>query len=191
MISSFGVVLDACCLVPITLCDALLSTADRRLYRPLWSVAILDEMERALVKNGVPADKAAYRREQMDLAFPEATIVGYEVLIPSMGNDEKDRHVLAAAVRGSAQIIVTANLRDFPEEVLEPLGIRAETPDDFLMDLLGFDPAEVLAAITGMAALKTRPPMTELDLLQRIGKAAPDFAAAVLMTLESDPRRSC
>lgn len=184
MISSFRVVLDACVLYPIALCDILLSTADRRLYRPLWSTRILDEMENALVRSGKDAAKIAYRRAEMERIFPDAAITGYEPLIPAMKNDEKDRHVLAAAVRVNAALIVTTNLKDFPDHVLHPLGIRAEHPDVFLMDLLGFDSPAVLAAIETMAEEKTRPPQTTLDILQRIGKNAPKFAAAALMLLE-------
>jgi hypothetical protein len=87
VISSFGVVLDACVLYPISLCDVLLSAADRRLYRPYWSKSILDEMEGALVRNGHAPEKIAYRRGEMERMFPEAEICGYEPLIEAMKND--------------------------------------------------------------------------------------------------------
>ncbi len=192
MISSFGVVLDACVLVPISLCDVLLSAADRRLYRPLWSLTILDEMERhaarMIERNGMSQVEAAagaqLRRRFMVDSFPEAEVTGYESLVAAMPNDERDRHVLAAAVRASAQVIVTANMRHFPNDALAPLGVVAQTPDDFLKDLLGFEPDVMIDVICDMAASKTRPPMTPLDILKRVGKAAPDFASAALIVIE-------
>ncbi len=193
MVTSFRVLLDACILVPITLCDTLLTLADRRLYVPLWSHEILDEMERTVTRlataqgQGVDdaAKSAAYRRSEMELAFPDAAIHGYEALISAMTNHEKDRHVLAAAARTHADMIVTSNTVDFPLAAAEPYGIKISTPDDFLQDVLRFDERLVLEAIRDMTAQKRRPPMTELDMLKRVAKSAPDFAAAVLTLLES------
>ena len=101
-----------------------------------------------------------------------------------MTSDEKDRHVLAAAVRASAQVIVTANVRDFPDGALAPLGIVAQTPDDFLKDLLGFDANAMIDVIRDMASAKKRTPMTPLDILKRIGKTAPNVAASALIVIE-------
>lgn len=193
MITSFRVILDACTLVPITLCDTLLFLADRRLYMPGWSSEILDEVERnaarLIAQSGASADEAAtaaaHRRKVMEHAFPDAAVYGYQALIPVMTNDEKDRHVLAAAVRANADIIVTANTKDFPRSATELYNIEIKTPDEFLMDLLGFDKRLVLESIKDMTAQKQRPPMTELDMLKRIGKNAPNFAAAALTLLES------
>jgi hypothetical protein len=70
----------------------------------------------------------------MRLAFPDAEVTGYESLIGSMANDEKDRHVLAATVRADAEILVTFNLRDFAEQALKPFDIAAVHPDEFLLN---------------------------------------------------------
>jgi predicted nucleic acid-binding protein len=198
VISSFGVVLDASALVPASLCDALLSAADHRLDRPMWSDAILDEMERNVARlfqqYGTSAHDAiyiaSYRRGEMIKSYPEAAITGYESLIGAMENDVKDRHVLAAAIRASAQVIVTADARGFPDSALGPFGIVAQTPDEFLKDLLGFDSSTMLDVIRNMAAAKSKPPMTELELLRRLGKCAPDFAASALIMLEEDDART-
>jgi hypothetical protein len=85
----------------------------------------------------------------------------------------------------NAALIVTTNLKDFPGDVLRSLGIRAQHPDQFLMDMLGYDQDTVLDTIRSIAAEKTKPPQTTLDILQRVGKNAPKFAAAALMMLES------
>ena len=69
----------------------------------------------------------AHLEAELRAHFSEAWISGYESLIPPMANDEKDRHVLAAAVHRQAPIIVTANLRHFKREHLEPYGVRALT----------------------------------------------------------------
>lgn len=68
----------------------------------------------------------------------------YEGLIPAMTNHEKDRHVLAAAVRANAELIVTDNKRDFPPNAVKPYEISVSTPDDFLLDQLDLSPDTVL-----------------------------------------------
>ncbi len=193
MVTSFRVALDACVLVPVTLCDTLLTVADRRLYVPLWSAEILNEMERAVtrlaVERGMTADNAAkaaaYRRSEMERTYPDAAVRGYEALIPVMTNDQKDRHVLAASVRGCAALIVTSNTADFPQAATQPYDIQVVTPDDFLQDVLEFDERLVVGAIRDMTAQKKHPPMTEFDMLKRIAKSAPNFAASVLSLLGS------
>jgi predicted nucleic acid-binding protein len=122
-------VLDACVLAPHPLHDTLLRLAEADLYRPLWSKEILIETERTVVtKLGEPPEKARKRITVMERSFPDAMTVGFEALIPEMTNDPKDCHVLAAAVAAGADVIVTANLADFPEAALAPLGSRPFTP---------------------------------------------------------------
>ena len=121
--SSFGVVLDACVLYPAALVDLLLRSARAGLYRPYWSAGILDELQRNLAKR-VGAERAAMRVAQMHQHFGEAEVTGYQHLVAAMTNHPKDRHVVAAAVRAGAQIIVTSNMRDFPDAALAPHGIE-------------------------------------------------------------------
>src|SRR5688572_12357053 len=107
----FIVVLDANVLFPFTLRDTLLRAAAADFYQLRWSAQILGEMTSNLVSSGtMTADKAARLRRTMENVFPEAAVTGYEALVPSMKNDEKDRHVAAAALKAGAQVIVTANL---------------------------------------------------------------------------------
>lgn len=99
--TSPSVILDACALVPIRLATTLLWLAERGLFQPLWSAAILDEVRRNLPKLGVDTDKAAHRVDQMQQSFGrEALITDLDHLIDQMTCDRKDRHVLAAAVHG-------------------------------------------------------------------------------------------
>jgi hypothetical protein len=134
LITSFGVVLDACTLFPAYLRDALLTTAHRGLYRPLWTAEILDEMQRNLVQRR-PDHKASYikLRAAIENAFPEAIVEGYAHLISSMTNHDGDRHVMAAAVKGHAQVVVTSNLKHFPPECAAPFDIEIQHPDEFLL----------------------------------------------------------
>ncbi len=134
--SSFGVVLDACMLIPAPLRDTLLRTAERGMYRLYWSELILEEVRRNLVKRGMtsPVD-AQDLINVMSGFFAEAFIRGFEMLVPCMTNDEKDRHVLAVAVMSKSQVIVTSNIQDFPDTALDPFGIEAQTPDEFLTHL--------------------------------------------------------
>lgn len=131
------VVLDACVLVPIRLATTLLWLAEAGLFQPLWSEPILDEVQRNLPKVGVTPEQARRRVAMMRDAFgAEALIDGVDDLVDQMGCDPKDRHVLAAAVRGGADTVLTFNLKDFPDEAAAPYGIGICHPDSFLAQLL-------------------------------------------------------
>lgn len=113
--SGFPVVLDACVLLPMATCDLLLRIADAKEYRPLWSKEILEEVERNLqISLKRTSHQAQKRVENMRRHFPDAEVLGYESLLPQMRNHPKDRHVLAAAVRANADLIVTFNLKISP-----------------------------------------------------------------------------
>ena len=129
----FKVVLDACVLYPFTIRDVLLEAAASAFYQVYWSETILDESLRNLIKDGrMTEEQTAKLSATMRRAFPEAQVTDYENLIPSMRNDKKDRHVVAAAVKAGAQVIVTSNKRDFYDL---PSGIEVQTPDEFLSNL--------------------------------------------------------
>ncbi|WP_250292283.1 PIN domain-containing protein [Frankia sp. CiP1_Cm_nod1] len=177
---TFPALLDACVLYPAYLCDTLLRLAEAEAYRPLWSADILDELRRNVVDAGVPADRVDRRINHMRRYFPDATVTGYEHLIDGMTNDPKDRHVLAAAVRTGAEVMVTFNLRDFPETTLKPYDIAAIHPDEFLLDQLDLYPGRTLEVLEQQAASYRREPTTVaalLPLLERTG--LPQFAAEV------------
>ena len=94
--------------------------------------------------------------------------LGYRELIPSMGNDEKDRHVTAAAVKAGCEVIVTYNLEHFQPEHLKPLDITARHPDEFLIDLYYLNPEVVVHALHQQgAALKEKRTISQvLDSLR-------------------------
>src|SRR5688572_8788121 len=102
MHSDFPVILDACVLATPRLCDLYLRLAEPpRLYTPFWSSEILNEVYRVQTtkfKKPYSVESANYWREEVTKAFPESSVIGWEGLVPAMTNDEKDRHVLAAAI---------------------------------------------------------------------------------------------
>ena len=180
-------VLDANVLYPVSLCDTLLRSAGDGLYRPLWSIEILTEMVRNLVADGRATQERAERRAMhMQQAFPHALVRGYEALIPMLTCDDEDRHVLAAAIRGKADVIITQNLADFPARALEPYDIQAQHPDRFLPDLLVQDRVVMMHAVREQAAALRNPPMTISQVLDALALHVPDFVAQVRADLEGE-----
>lgn len=145
---AFPALLDTCVLFPQYLTDTLLTQAAAGTFRPLWSGGILDELGRALGRETqMTPEQIEHRLGRMRKAFPDAEVNGYENLVDGMTNHPKDRHVLAAAVRGNVEVLVTDNVKDFPDEALKPFDIRAVTADDFLLDQLDLYPAASLSCL--------------------------------------------
>lgn len=111
----------------------------------------------------------------MQRSFPEAMIPEEEVarLSDSMTNDPKDRHVLAAAVVARADILVTFNVKDFPEASVSPYRVRIETPDTFLSGLFQADPEQFAQVIQAQAARLRRPAKTTQQLLDTLRQHVP------------------
>ncbi|MCC6393984.1 MAG: PIN domain-containing protein [Bryobacterales bacterium] len=172
------VVLDACVLANFSLCDTLLRFAEPpRLYEPKWSEEIIRETTRTLEsKLGWPTSLTAHLQAELRAHFGEAWISGYEPLIPQMTNDEKDRHVLAAAVHGEVPIIVTFNLRHFRSEHLAPWGIRALHPQSFLIEIFRQEESLVITKLEQQAADRSR---TLRQLLNILNATAPEFVAII------------
>lgn len=182
----YTAVLDACVLVPIALADTLLRVAEKGLYRPLWSDRILFEAQDAIeeIHPGIDAGK---RFTSMREAFDDALVTGWEELQPGIHlPDDDDRHVVAAAIRGGADAIVTANLTDFPATALGPLGLEAVHPDDFLLDQVGLSPPTLVQVIREQAAHTRKPRLTPQDLATRLGRAGvPGFADEILRLMST------
>jgi predicted nucleic acid-binding protein len=141
MKADFPALLDACVLVQAAVRDTLLRLFEQRLFLGRWTDEIIEETVRTLQNRlGRTEEQTSYLVSELRTSFPDAWVEqGYRELIPAMTNDEKDRHVLAAAVRAQCEVIVTYNLKDFPESVLNPFGITAKHPDEFLIDLYHLD----------------------------------------------------
>lgn len=177
----FSAFLDACVLVPIALADTLLRLAEADLYRPLWSVRVLDEMVSAIeaVHPNLADGAAKARGDAMQAAFDDACVTGWESLESGITiPDPNDRHVVAAALRGRADLIVTANLRDFPSVMLRSVGLEVQHPDDFLLNQLDLEPDFTMATLHRQAAATRRPAITTPVLLGHLAKCGvPRFAS--------------
>lgn len=186
--SSFTVVYDACVLYPAPLRDFLMWLALSGRFRARWTQEIHCEWKRNLLKNrpDLTMEQLDRTSNLMDQAIPDACVHDYEDLIAGLTlPDCNDRHVLAAAIRCGAGVIVTFNQKDFPGQSLEPFGIEAQHPDEFVDNLLALDAAAVVAAAQKQRQQLRLPAMDIdpfLDLLQRQGlvksvKALSDYRA--------------
>lgn len=166
----FVVLLDANVLYPATLRDFLLTLATTGLYRAKWTARIHDEWISNLLKKRPELESALARtREQMDTAVPDCLVTGYEPLIDGLAlPDPEDRHVLAAAIRSNAQIIVTHNLKDFPSDILDQYDIEAMHPDEFLEYQFGLRPNLVIKAAKAQRARWLNPSHTPEEYLERL-----------------------
>ena len=180
--ASFPVVLDACVLYPLMYRDFLVfaNLLGARLYEPVWSDQILDEMSRNLVEgNRLTPDRAANLVARMNRAYPDAIRNAPPDLIAAMTNDPKDRHVLATAVLARAEVIVTENLADFPAETLEPYGIEAQSLDRFLQHLMSLNQGAVVNVARFLLDHYKNPPFTAESLVQALAERTPGFAFAL------------
>lgn len=173
-------VVDANVLYSIELTDLLATLAVARLVRLHWSPTILDETRRNLAERHDLRIEAIDRRiEQMNRALPAALDEPDAKLIDSMPIAEHDRHVLALAVHVEADSIVTFNLRDFPVERCEPLGVVALDPDALVSEIASGDVGAVRTAVTAMARRRARPPVTFDQLVDRFEPTLPTFVEIV------------
>lgn len=172
-------VLDACVLYPTVLREILTGVAGAGAFTPLWSARILAEWQHAAARLGAGgATVAAGEIALLRARWPDAEIPADPALEARLSlPDPADCHVLAAALLGAAEAIVTLNLRDFPRNRLE--GLRALSPDDLLMDLWLADSAVVEAAVaqvqarTEQVSARAQPlrPLLKRAKLPRLGKA--------------------
>lgn len=129
---AYTALLDACVLYPAALRDLLMRLAVTDLYRAKWTSDIHDEWMRNLAarRPDIPRERIGRIRELMDSHVRDSIVENYAPLIAGLAlPDPKDCHVLAAAIKGRADVIVTFNLKDFPDEALAPYGIEAQHPD--------------------------------------------------------------
>lgn len=176
---SFPALFDTNVLYGALLNDYVLTLADYGLFRPLWSADILRELRKnlnAALEDPGLVDK---RVSTMERYFPDAMVEGYEPLIDQMTNDPKDRHVLAAAVRGGAEVLVTFNRKDFPRASTAGFDVEVVHPDAFLLDQLDLYPAPTLRALEEVVSAYDSPAMTIDDFLLSLARAGvPQFADA-------------
>jgi len=167
----FTVLFDACVLYPAPLRDLLMHLALTDLFRARWTEAIHDEWIRNVLANrpDLKPEQLQRTRELMNSNVRGCLVTGYEELIPALSlPDPHDRHVLAAAIRTGADMIVTYNLRDFPEDVLKRYGLQAIHPDDFVVCQLELAANLVCRAAKRHRASLRNPPKSIDDYLQTL-----------------------
>lgn len=177
-------VLDACVLAPLLMREMLLAAAREQLFTPLWSARIEAEWRDAAGKEArdLPADLVAGDLALANAAFPRARVAGWEPIEPTVIlPDVNDRHVLAAAIAGRANLIVTDNIRDFPLRRLAEHGLQRAPADLFLRALADHAPeamrraaARVFDAAPG--GLVAAPAALKKGRLPRLAKAARAWA---------------
>jgi predicted nucleic acid-binding protein len=185
MIADYKILLDACVMANYGVCDLYLRLAEKpRLFSPKWSQDILDEVHSTHVEKLDWDERLAtsFQNAVKD-AFPEAMITDYQELIPIMTNDEKDRHVLAAAVRDKLNLIITFNLKDFKAKDLSKWNIEALHPQDYLLTLYSMKPGIVMMKLAKIAQKKEQ----DLeDVILDFGVALPKFSKRLLEDMGED-----
>lgn len=181
---SFVALLDANVLYPPYLRDLLLRFAQAGVFEPRWSAEILDEVARNIKKGRGEAEQQKVERmlSLMRRHFEDAEVTGYEALTPAMTNEEKDRHVLAAAIVGGSDVIVTSNLKHFPRAALEPYDMDVQGPDEFLCHQWEqADPERIVYILRRWTDQLRRHPATLEEILEeRLFTTVPNFSSAVL-----------
>ena len=169
----FTCVLDTNVIYPIDIRDLLFWFAHYDLFTPKWSKHIFDEWYNVMLRKGVSKEEASKRIRKANMAFPDALVENYESLIDGLElPDPKDCHVLAAAIKISANTIVTNNLKDFPKENLNNFGLTAKSADDFITDTIDLNQNIAIEAFNEMVLNRTNPDLDEfqiLDILRRNG----------------------
>ena len=164
-------VFDACVLYSAPLRDFLLRLGYAKLVHPLWSEEIHAEWIRSLLRKrtDLQRERLERTRREIDAKFPHSLITGYEEITLTLSlPDPNDWHILAAAIHAKASLIVTFNLDDFPESVLAPYGIRAISPDDFVLRLIDYDSESFLDAVAWHRAALNRPTKTVEQYLETL-----------------------
>lgn len=169
--ANFTAVYDACVLHPAALRDFLMWLALTDLFRARWTDEIHDEWIRNVLLNypDLTLEQLTRTKNLMNANVRDCLVTGYESLIPGLEiPDKKDRHVLAAAIRCNAGVIVTTNLTDFPDAALEPYGIVAQHPDEFVLHLIDLNPMAVYDIAEKHRSTLKKPPKTQEEYLENL-----------------------
>jgi predicted nucleic acid-binding protein len=163
--------LDACVLYPAPLRDFLMRLSTEGVFQPRWSAVIHQEWIRNVLaaRPDLSLARLERTRDLMLTYQPAALVIGFEKHIPELElPDPQDRHVVAAAIEGGCDAIVTFNLKDFPSKVLEPYGLVALHPDLFISQCFADYPAQVLTALKKQHRSLRSPPCSLSDLLDTL-----------------------
>jgi predicted nucleic acid-binding protein len=166
----YTAILDANVMFPVNVFDILAQFCIEGLFTAKWSQDIDDEWTRNLLESraDLTQDQVFRRRDRQRIALPDWEVEKekYQSLIEAIYlPDLNDRHVLAAAIAGHADSIVTFNIKDFPNQALDQYDIEAIHPDDFICHQLDLMPYQALTAIKHIRSRLKNPPYTADDLL--------------------------
>jgi predicted nucleic acid-binding protein len=167
--ATFGAVYDACVLYPAPIRDLLIRLASTGLFRAHWTEHIHEEWIRTLKRQRPDIDdqKLDRLRRQIDSAVPDCLVTGYEPLIETLClPDADDRHVLAAAIKSGASVIVTTNLKHFPVDELAKFAIEVQHPDEFVHHLCGLHMGAVVRVVREQRQDLKSPPKTVDEMLE-------------------------
>lgn len=180
----FTCVLDTNIIYPIEIRDLLFWFAHFDLFTPKWSNHIFDEWKDVMDRKGATEEEIKKRTNVANLAFPDALIINYEPLIEGLTlPDEKDRHVLAAAIKTNANVIVTNNLKDFPKEYLASFGLVAKSADDFIADIIDLNYEKAIEAFKKLVLNRRNPDLDEYEVLDNLRKNGLNDSADYLHSL--------
>ncbi|MFC8129507.1 PIN domain-containing protein [Streptomyces sp. NPDC057302] len=183
---AFTAVYDACALYPCTLRDVLIRVALGGLVQAKWTDQILDEAFDNLKENrpDLDPDNLDRTRDLMSRSVRDVLVTGYEPLIGILElPDPDDRHVLAAAIRSKAEVIVTSNLTDFPADRLEPWNVQAVHPDDFVLAQIDLDSHLVSEILQDIAKSWKNPGATVQDVIASLESNGLPKSATALRAL--------
>lgn len=180
----FKAVLDTNVIFPIIIRDLLFWFAHYDLYTPKWSENIFIEWKTVMLRRDITEEEAEKIIQTANAAFPDALVQNYRGLVEQLElPDVDDRHVLAAAIKANANVIVTNNLKDFPEDYLDSFGLKAKSADDFLTDIIDLNAEIAIKAFREMVLNKRNPAMDEYQVLDSLRKAGLDYTANYLHAL--------
>ncbi|MEM9055647.1 MAG: PIN domain-containing protein [Pseudomonadota bacterium] len=183
----FVILLDANVMYPFRTRDVLFTFAQLGLFRARFTEEIIDEWTRSLIRNKPELEQSVLEQAAVVRdVFGECFVTGHEPLICGLQlPDPNDRHVLAAAIKCSAQIIVTENLKDFPSEVLEEHDIEVSGADDVLTNTYDLFPIEGAKALKTVRQRYNNPPYNPSEFLMDLTKSGlPKLAATARSAIE-------
>ena len=182
------VLLDTCVMYPTVMREVLLGVAKTGLFQPLWSQRILDEWSRAAAKMG-PEGQAQADGEiaMVSAAWPKAKVKSDQSLLDRLWlPDQNDVHVLAAAITGNADVLVTMNAKDFPRDILAEEGVSRADPDGFLIGLYASAPDLVETAVHAVHEEANRLSDRPWDLRKLLKKARLPRLGKTMSQTQSD-----
>jgi len=171
---SFIALYDTDVLFPNAQRDLLIRIGMAGLVQAKWTEKIVDDLGRVLARAypEVPAERLDRLKILINDSVPDCLVSGYEPLIDGLKlPDPGDRHVLAAAIKAGAQVIVTNNIRHYPDDDLRPWNVEAKTADDFVLDQIHIDSNVVFACVQQIVDSRKRYPVTVRDVLSELERS--------------------